>query len=73
MKEHYEKNINNYKLNGSNYRELNVEKIKKNNREFIRKKRNEDPIFKLITNLRSRTYSFFKVRKMSKKIQLRSY
>jgi hypothetical protein len=67
MKDHYEKNINNYKLNALNYRVLNAEKIKKNNREFIRKKRNEDPIFKLITNLRSRTYSFFKVKKMSKK------
>jgi hypothetical protein len=67
MKEHYKKNIDNYKYNHSNYRELNVEKIKKINREFISNKRNKDPIFRLISNLRSRTYSFFKVKKISKK------
>jgi hypothetical protein len=53
-------------ISNKNYREKNLEKILKYNSEYRKKRRNSDPFYNLISNIRSRISTFLKLKNISK-------
>lgn len=66
MKEHYKINIERYKSKRQEYSKKNKEKNNERNKKYIKERRKKDPIYHLITNIRSRTYIFLKTKKLAK-------
>jgi len=62
----YIKNIEKYKNYHKKYREEKKEELKINKRKYVKKRRNEDILFKIISSLRSRLHSVMKYKNTKK-------
>ena len=65
-KKYKEQNKEKLTISNKNYREKNLKKILKYNSEYKKKRRNSDPFYNLISNIRSRISTFLKLKNISK-------
>lgn len=65
-KKYKEENKEKIAISNKNYRDKNLKKILKYNSEYRKKRRNSDPFFNLISNIRSRISTFLKLKNISK-------
>ena len=66
-KEYYKENKNKIIEQKKEYLKENKDKINKRQKEYIKNRRLSDPLYKMKSNLRSRTYNAFKHKGYSKK------
>jgi hypothetical protein len=65
-KKYYQENANRIKERRKQYRQENADKVRETKKQYQNERRNSDPLYKMIHNLRRRVYSYCRAIKVNK-------